>query len=141
MGKFIFYIASFMLAVTVLCGCKERKTSVKLSGTLLKVSDSIINNCVADTFRLGNIKHGETVIKEFAVYNADNKPFIISDIDADCGCLASDFDKKPIKPGETSGVSVSFASSGYYGYILKRIKFITTASANPMIVYIEAEVQ
>lgn len=134
-------IAIFISAIVISFGCREQKNHVKLAGTLLEISDSIINNCTADTFRFGNIKHGETVMKDFAVNNAGKKPFIINKVDTDCGCMATDFEKKPIKPGESTKMSISFTSRGYYGYILKRIKVMTTACEKPMIFYIEADIQ
>lgn len=142
MTKTVIYTTTvLMLLGGIFFGCKSKTAPKQLSGTILEVSDSIINNCLADTFNLGSIKHGETVSKEFAVKNSSSKPFIINKVDADCGCLATDFEKKPVKPGESTGLSVSFASKGYRGYTLKKVSVMTTACEKPLVFYIEAEVK
>ncbi len=134
------FIYLLSVSAVVLYGCGNRDVR-RVSGTPLPVSDSIIDLPLRDTFRLGTLKAGETVVKEFALENAGDMPFVVVDVDSDCGCMITDYDREPLKPGERGRLSVSFDSAGYYGYVLKKVSVFTTLKSEPLVFCMEAEVE
>ena len=43
----------------------------------------------------------------FVLKNTGDVPLLIKDISASCGCTVPEWDKKPIKPGETTEIKVN----------------------------------
>ncbi|MBE7177776.1 MAG: DUF1573 domain-containing protein [Mucilaginibacter polytrichastri] len=82
-----------------------------------------------DTFDFGKVKQGDKVTHEYAFTNTGEKPLIISDARATCGCTVPEPPKEPIKPGEKGTIKVVFNSAGKSGLQDKQV-FIT-ANTNP----------
>ncbi len=59
----------------------------------------------------GNIGNNEAVETEFEFKNTGNADLIIKDARATCGCTVPEYQKTPIKPGETSKMKVRFQTS------------------------------
>lgn len=134
-----FFIVLLLMASVY--SCRSRKTVTRIPGTVVEISDSILRSPVYDTFRLGKLKHGEQVIKEFSLRNAGGIPVVISDIDSDCGCIVTRYDKRPVMPEELLPLSVSFDSRGYRGYVIKKVEILTTLDTKPLVIFIETEVE
>ncbi|WP_430612031.1 DUF1573 domain-containing protein [Flavobacterium sp. JP2137] len=58
----------------------------------------------------GNIGNNEKVETEFEVTNTGNADLIIINATASCGCTVPEYQKTPIKPGETSKLKVAFVT-------------------------------
>lgn len=112
-----------------------------LPGTVLEVSDSSILSLRRDTFDLGRLREGERIVKEFSVKNSGNVPFVVSSAESDCGCIVSEYDRRPVAPGEYAPLGVSFDSRGYRGYLLKRVALTTTLRREPLVFYLEAVIE
>lgn len=137
-------IVSLLIVVVIvgrLFSCDNNRQVRKLVGTPLRISDSVIISGERDTFNFGSIRAGEMVVKDFVVTNEGTTPFIINKVDSDCGCIVSDYKKRPLIPGESACLSISFDSRGYYGYILKRVSVMTTLHSAPFIFYVETTVE
>ena len=119
-----FFLLSFAAAFGIACG--HRTPARVASGTVLEVSDSILLAARRDTFDLGRLREGERVVKEFALKNTDGRPFVVSRAESDCGCILSEYDRRPVLPGEHASLEVAFDSRGYWGYVLKRVEVLTT---------------
>lgn len=63
----------------------------------------------------GRLSQGESIAYSFKFANTGNVDLLISNCDASCGCTVADFPKKPLKPGETGYITVTFNSAGKYG--------------------------
>lgn len=113
----------------------------RLSGITVPVSDSIIAAGGVDTIRLGRMRAGETVVKQLVVTNRGDKPFLVSGVNSECGCIVSAFDREPVLPGGESPVEVSFDSRGYAGYVIRRVTVTTTLSPEPLVLCVEAEIE
>ncbi len=75
-------------------------------------------------YDFGSIKQGETITHEFTFKNNGKHDLIIRDTQSSCGCTAVET-KKVIKPGESSGIKVTFNSAGKSGGQNKSITLIT----------------
>lgn len=77
-------------------------------------------------YDFGTIKEAKGAVKHtFVVTNTGNKPLIIVDAVASCGCTKPTFESKPIKPGKTGKVTVTFSPAGRNGTFRKTIKVKT----------------
>ncbi len=63
----------------------------------------------------GDIPEGEKVNTVFSFTNTGNSPLIISNARGSCGCTVPDYPRKPIPPGGTGEIKVSFDSSNRAG--------------------------
>ncbi len=78
----------------------------------------------------GSIKHGEPLDVSFRFKNTGNKPLVISNVSASCGCTVPEVPKKPYAPGETGVIKASFDSNkGQVGHNSKTVTVF--ANTNP----------
>jgi hypothetical protein len=69
----------------------------------------------------GKIKEGENLEVSFRFKNVGDKPLVISNVSASCGCTVPETPKKPYAPGETGVIKASFNSSGKVGSQAKQV--------------------
>jgi hypothetical protein len=77
---------------------------------------------VKEIHKFGDIYEGEIVVYDFFFKNVGSKDLVIKDIETSCGCTAVKWEKKPLRVGEESHITVEFNSKGRYG---KQYKVIT----------------
>ena len=68
---------------------------------------------------------GGPVSCTFEVINTGNKPLLIIDAVASCGCTRPEFPTKPIKPGKKGKIKVTFSPLGRVGAFHKSVKVKT----------------
>lgn len=74
----------------------------------------------------GTIKEdGGPVTCTFEFVNTGNKPLIIVDALASCGCTRPEFPVKPIKPGKKGKIKVTYSPLGRPGAFRKQVKVKT----------------
>lgn len=91
-------------------------------------------------FDFGVIIQGEVVVHTFKFKNTGNADLIIRSTSSTCGCTVSSFTKKPIAPGETGKVDVTFTSAGRSGRQHKAVTVLTNAQPSSQQLVIEANV-
>ncbi len=69
----------------------------------------------------GKITEGKILDVTFRFKNIGNKPLVISNVSASCGCTIPEIPKKPFAPGETGVIKASFNSSGKQGTQSKQV--------------------
>lgn len=77
----------------------------------------------------GNVDPGVENTTTFIVKNSGNKPLIIENVEASCGCTTPVKPTKPILPGQTDKITVSFKSNP--GQTGKQHKTVTVTSNTP----------
>lgn len=70
-------------------------------------------------------KEGKLLEHTFQITNTGTAPLIISDYKVACDCTKAFLPKKPIVPGETVGIKVTFDTKEKY-YFQDRIIYLTT---------------
>ncbi len=65
--------------------------------------------------KFGELSEGEIVICDFYFKNVGNTNLIIKSIESSCGCTVVKWEKKPVKIGEESKITVEFDSKGRHG--------------------------
>lgn len=61
----------------------------------------------------------------FEIVNTGNKPLIITDVTVSCGCTGREYTKKPIAPGKSGKVKITYNPAGRPGAFKKSIKVRT----------------
>lgn len=60
------------------------------------------------TFDYGTVKNGADGHRMFTVKNMGDKPLIISNVKASCGCTTPEWTKDPIMPGKSTQIKVGY---------------------------------
>ena len=68
------------------------------------------------------IKIGTVAEFTFRVKNTSKVPLFISSANPSCGCTASSYTTKPIKPGESGSVTASYNTEGRPGFFYKSVR-------------------
>jgi Protein of unknown function (DUF1573) len=89
--------------------------------TTVELTDTVYN--------FGTITEGDKVEYSFRFKNTGNKPLVISNAHASCGCTVPEKPEKPVMPGETSFIKVVFNSKGKSGHQEKTI--FVSSNARP----------
>ena len=83
-----------------------------------------------EVWEFGEINEGESVDTIFTFKNIGNKPLIISNAKAGCGCTVPQWPKEPIAPGESGTIAVKFNSKGKPGKQTKRVTLTMNTTPN-----------
>lgn len=76
---------------------------------------------------LGNIKFGGKAVTTIKIKNTGNKPLIISDAKASCGCTVPSWPKEPIAPGKTANMTVEYTTTKKAGAFNKTVTINSNA--------------
>jgi hypothetical protein len=92
MKKILFLAAAFVAGISAMAQQKADE--------VIKVS--------ADKYDFGKIKQGVPVSTFFTITNTSDKPVIIENASAGCGCTTPEYSKEPIAAGGTSQLKVGY---------------------------------
>jgi len=76
---------------------------------------------------LGNVKFGGKAITTVQIKNTGDKPLIISDAKASCGCTVPTWPKEPIAPGKTADMTVEYKTTSKAGAFNKTVTISSNA--------------
>lgn len=97
----------------------DNKANVFTDTTTVQMIDSVYN--------FGKVTDGENVVYSYRFKNNGNKPLVISQASASCGCTVPEKPEQPIKPGETGFLKIVFNSTGRVGPVHKEVTVISNA--------------
>ncbi len=124
----------FFLIVVLPCllfSCDIRKNKLKsdvqASDPSQVLKDSTTVQMIDSVYNFGKITDGEKVEFSFRFKNTGNKPLIVSNATASCGCTVPEKPEEPIKPGETGFIKVVFDSKGRVGDAHKEVTVTSNA--------------
>jgi Protein of unknown function (DUF1573) len=98
---------------------KEKAVAAKEMEAAMK--DSTTVQAIDTAYNFGKIAEGDKVEYKFRFKNTGNKPLVIANATASCGCTVPEKPEKPVLPGETSFIKVIFNSKGKSGHQEKTI--------------------
>jgi uncharacterized protein (DUF58 family) len=113
---------------------------------MVAISTMAHDNLPVATFQakvhdFGTIKEeGGPVSCDFEFTNTGDKPLLIIDATASCGCTRPEFPSKPIKPGKKGKIKVTFSPIGRPGAFKKTVKVKTNGTARTITLRIEGTV-
>lgn len=79
----------------------------------------------------GFVHEGDTVLLNYELKNIGDQPLVITDYEVECGCTSVEKVMKPIFPGETYILKVSFDTHEKYDRQDRTVKIISNARNNP----------
>ncbi len=85
-----------------------------------------------------SLKKGK-VSHEFIFTNTGNKPLVITNARADCGCTRPEYSLEPVAPGKTGKLKVTFAPAAK-GHFSKKITVTTNGNPRKARLIIRGEV-
>lgn len=89
----------------------------------------------------GNIKEANGPVScTFEFTNTGDKPLLIIDATASCGCTRPEYPSKPIKPGKKGRIKVTYSPIGRPGAFKKTIKIKTNGKERTTTLRIEGTV-
>uniref|UniRef100_UPI0040577372 DUF1573 domain-containing protein n=1 Tax=Alistipes sp. TaxID=1872444 RepID=UPI0040577372 len=141
------FSALFLLLVLLVAGVGCRSVhKAPAEGELPKgrtvvITDSLFSTLATDTLRLGRLRSGEQLQFRFQLRNQSSKPQVILGHEITCGCIALSYENKPIMPNTYLPVELLFDSRGLYGWQLKLFRLRFHQAEQPLLLYVEAEVE
>lgn len=80
---------------------------VGFSASAQQKADDLIKVSAA-THDFGKIKQSVPVTTYFVVTNTTDKPIVIENVSASCGCTTPEWEKPPVAPGASSKIKVGY---------------------------------
>ena len=115
---------------------RENAAKVESSKTNGEYPEIVFDRTVHD---FGNIANNESVTTEIELKNTGKADLIIINATASCGCTVPEYQKTPIKPGETSKLTVKF-QTGAEGQQQKTVTLVTNTKKGEETLTIKANV-
>lgn len=124
----VFFIIGF---ATMLTSCDVRKKDKPANPMTLhkEIKDPTTVEIIDSMYDFGKVKEGEIVEYNYRFKNTGDKPLVISEASATCGCTVPEKPEQPVKPGEIGYIKVKFNSDKRPGETHKTIT--VESNANP----------
>lgn len=130
----------FVLCAGMVTACKqEENTSGEVRSKLLQSASESDESYDDGTTTLafdkmehdfGNVKIGQDYTYKFKVTNTGKKPLVIEDAKASCGCTVPAKPEKPIEPGKSDEIVVTFSPKAGQGGMNSKTVTVT-ANTDP----------
>lgn len=131
-----------LLALTLLgVACGQRRTPTEYKGRMIALTDSIFTTGGTDTIRFGRLGSGEIATLRFRLSNATARSVAVLSYARSCGCTTLEFDSEPIAPGQARQMTLLLDSRGQHGWLLKTLDIALAGAAQPLRLFVEAEVE
>ena len=128
MLKAIFFATA---CCAMLGGCDVRKKDKQAQLPTMKqeIKDPTTVQIIDSVYDFGSTNEGEVVQYSYRFKNTGNKPLVVNNVSASCGCTVPEKPEKPIMPGEVGFILVKFNSDKRPGEANKTIS--VSSNANP----------
>ncbi len=93
----------------------------------------------SEKYDFGKIKQGVPVTTFFTITNTTDKPVVIENAWAGCGCTTPEYSKEPIAPGGTSKLKVGYNAAAM-GHFDKAVNIKLAGVNEPKVIMITGEV-
>ncbi|NLK82339.1 MAG: DUF1573 domain-containing protein [Bacteroidales bacterium] len=110
---------------------------VLASFTYAQTQDSII--FTSTTYDYGVIEQGGDGLCEFTFTNKGEKPLILSNVRAACGCTVPEWPREPIMPGESNSIKIKY-NTNIIGTFSKTIQVYSNAVNSHVVLTITGQV-
>ncbi len=131
----LFIYSLFIGLAFNLASCEDKNTSAEtVDIDTLGRTDTVAPPLTSIEFvevvhEFGEMKEGVVAKHTFEFKNTGDKPLVIRNAKASCGCTTPEYPKVPIAPGETGKLVAAYNSDGRPGEFTKTIS--VEANTNP----------
>jgi hypothetical protein len=87
-------------------GCKQSDNAAEIKQQA--APEPVTQVAVDTTIRSLNLTAGDKAEATFKLTNTGQHPLVIKDVTTDCHCTLGDWDKQPIKPGESTVIKLTY---------------------------------
>jgi hypothetical protein len=125
---FKYAIVSFTALLLISCNVRNKKQIEKNDALTkqIQIQDPTTVQIIDSAYNFGKVTEGEIVEYNYRFKNTGNKPLIITNASASCGCTVPEKPEQPIQSGETGFIKVKFNSDHRVGNAHKTV----TVSSN-----------
>ena len=92
-----------------------------------------------EEYRFGQVEWKHPVTAQYDIMNTGDQPLILTEVEPDCACTATQWTRNPIAPGGKGTVSVTFDAEAL-GHFQKSVAVFTNAEPNLVYLYFGGEV-
>jgi hypothetical protein len=114
--------------------------AAQASTTPVDTANAPVLKFEVESYDFGKIIQGEIVNYEFKFANTGKSPLVISNATASCGCTVPEWPKKPVLPGESGVIKVTFNSEAKSGLQDKLITITGNTVPAQTLVHLVGEV-
>ncbi len=139
-GLVYFGILTGLLATGFLTGSCGRSSSGERSNASSDTTGTAVIAFSTQEHDFGKVKAGEKVGCIFTYSNNGDADLVIASASGSCGCTVPKYDRKPVPPGGSGSIEVSFDTSGREGVQTKTVVVQSNAENKIVILRIIAEV-
>ena len=126
----ILFIAGCIVVLHTSCDVRKKDKQAKMPVPVpVEMKDPTTVQVIDSVYDFGKISEGELVEYSYRFRNTGNKPLVVTNVSASCGCTVPEKPEEPIKPGEMGFIKVKFNSENRPGEVRKTIT--VTSNANP----------
>lgn len=141
-------ILVLVFGVFISCNSSKNKNDISpdiINNPATASSDKKSNKLPVITFKstihdFGNIIEGSRPTFSFKFTNTGKADLVISNCIPSCGCTVPKFPEKPLKPGESGYIDVTFDSKGRSGSFTKDITVFSNTNPNTTVLYIKGNI-
>ncbi|WP_347158619.1 DUF1573 domain-containing protein [Pontibacter chitinilyticus] len=94
-----------------------------------------------DMHDFGTVAEGTQATFVFRIRNNGDKPVVISNVQASCGCTTPDWTKTPLQPGKIGFIRTIYNSTGRPGPFNKSVTVTSNAATPTHVLYIKGTVE
>lgn len=136
------FCLSLVATSMLLCmmGCRPQQPIVH-TGRMITLTDSMFVTGGADTLQFGHMHAGEIARQEMWLRNNSSHILVVTTHETSCGCTMPEYEHQPFAPGNDLKLAITFDSQGLYGWQMKLIEFHFADRAQPLKIYLEAEIE
>ena len=139
------FVALALILLSCISSCDIRnsrdRSDVNASIANEATNDSTSVQLIDSIFNFGKVSDGEMVEYSYRFRNTGEKPLIIANAIASCGCTVPEKPEAPVKPGETGFLKVVFNSKGRVGQVHKEITVTSNAKPSFPVLQLVGEVE
>ena len=104
------------------CDVRKKDKQAAIPAALpQEIKDPTTVQVIDTVYDFGTTNEGDIVQYSYRFKNTGNKPLVVSDVHASCGCTVPEKPEQPILPGELGFISVKFNSEHRPGEARKTI--------------------
>lgn len=126
MFKHLFLPGAILALLTTGCDIRksDRMASISKEDSIAKAKAMAIPTTVQmidSVYNFGKVADGEIVEYSYRFKNTGDKPLIVSNASASCGCTVPEKPEQPVLPGEIGFIKVKFNSANRVGAAHKTV--------------------
>ncbi len=127
--------------MTACSGGGGRRADLPFGGRSIVLTDSMLACGGVDTIRFGRLHEGVLARRQVELRNDTQRPLVIRQWEASCGCVTTEYENQPLAPGTSRRMAVLFDARGEWGWQMKLLTLRFAGCEAPLKLYIEAEVE